>query len=205
MPHAVYLHSGLTRDRGTAAGSPAAARADARRPAPTSGLAMLLAGAVNIAMLLLAASDLRAEGHRLHRGRARRGQRHARPDGRVVLRRRPAGVRPGIDVGRRLRRGDDHAGPAAPLVPAAAAQARHADPGAGVLAIGVDPSRALVLSQVVLSFGIPFALVPLVRLTADRTLMGDDVNHRVTTALGWTVAGIISVLNVVLIYLTVTG
>ncbi|MBJ7387367.1 MAG: Nramp family divalent metal transporter, partial [Mycolicibacterium sp.] len=78
-------------------------------------------------------------------------------------------------------------------------------PALVVLAVGVDPSRALVLSQVVLSFGIPFALIPLVRLTSDRALMGDDVNHRVTTALGWLVAGVISVLNVVLIYLTVTG
>ncbi len=76
-----------------------------------------------------------------------------------------------------------------------------------MLAIGgVDPpSRALVLSQVVLSFGIPFALVPLIRMTSSPTLMGADVNHRVTTALGWTVAAVISVLNVVLIYLTVTG
>ena len=69
----------------------------------------------------------------------------------------------------------------------------------------MDPSRALVLSQVVLSFGIPFALIPLVRLTSDRALMGDDTNHRVTTALGWIVAALISLLNVVLIYLTVTG
>jgi manganese transport protein len=78
-------------------------------------------------------------------------------------------------------------------------------PALVVLAIGVDPSRALVLSQVVLSFGIPFALIPLVRLTANRTLMGEDVNHRITTMLGWTVAAVICVLNVVLIYLTVTG
>ena len=76
-------------------------------------------------------------------------------------------------------------------------------PALAILAIGVDPSRALVISQVVLSFGIPFALVPLVRLTSNRALMGDDTNHRVTTALGWTVAGMIIVLNVVLIYLTV--
>ena len=62
-----------------------------------------------------------------------------------------------------------------------------------------------MLSQVVLSFGIPFALIPLVRLTSDRTLMGEDTNHRLTTALGWTVAAVISLLNVVLIYLTVTG
>ncbi len=61
-------------------------------------------------------------------------------------------------------------------------------PALVILAIGIDPSRALVLSQVVLSFGIPFALIPLVRLTSDRALMGDDTNHRVTTALGWLVA-----------------
>jgi manganese transport protein len=67
----------------------------------------------------------------------------------------------------------------------------------------VDPSRALVLSQVVLSFGIPFALIPLVRLTSKHTLMGEDTNHLVTTALGWCVAALITLLNVVLIYLTV--
>ena len=78
-------------------------------------------------------------------------------------------------------------------------------PALVVLAIGVDPTRALVLSQVVLSFGIPFALIPLVRLTSNKTLMGEDTNHPVTTALGWLVAGLITVLNVVLIYLTVTG
>ena len=78
-------------------------------------------------------------------------------------------------------------------------------PALAVLALGLDPSRALVLSQVVLSFGIPFALIPLVRLTSDRTLMGEDVNHRLTTVFGWVVAALISVLNVVLIYLTVTG
>jgi len=77
-------------------------------------------------------------------------------------------------------------------------------PALVILAIGVDASRALVLSQVVLSFGIPFALIPLVRLTANRTLMGDDANHPITTVLGWAVAAIITVLNVVLIYLTVT-
>jgi len=78
-------------------------------------------------------------------------------------------------------------------------------PALAILAIGVDPSRALVLSQVVLSFGIPFALIPLVRLTSNRSLMGEDTNHRVTTALGWMVATLISLLNVVLIYLTVKG
>ncbi|HET9565947.1 MAG TPA: Nramp family divalent metal transporter, partial [Mycobacterium sp.] len=78
-------------------------------------------------------------------------------------------------------------------------------PALVILAIGVDPSRALVISQVVLSFGIPFALIPLIRLTSDRAVMGDDTNHPVTTALGWIVAALISLLNVVLIYLTVKG
>jgi manganese transport protein len=55
---------------------------------------------------------------------------------------------------------------------------------------------------VVLSFGIPFALVPLVRMTSNPALMGADTNSRLTTALGWTVATVITLLNVVLIYLT---
>ena len=78
-------------------------------------------------------------------------------------------------------------------------------PALVILGIGFDPSRALVLSQVVLSFGIPFALVPLVHLTNDATLMGEDANRRVTTALGWLIAAVITVLNAVLIYLTVRG
>ena len=62
-----------------------------------------------------------------------------------------------------------------------------------------------MLSQVVLSFGIPFALLPLVRLTSDRTLMGSDANHRVTTRNRVVVGVMISLLNAVLIYLTVRG
>lgn len=74
-----------------------------------------------------------------------------------------------------------------------------------VLASGVDPTRALVLSQVVLSFGIPFALIPLARLTADRAVMGTDVNRPLTSVLAWSVAALVTLLNVALIYLTVLG
>jgi manganese transport protein len=74
-----------------------------------------------------------------------------------------------------------------------------------VLAIGVDPTRALVLSQVVLSFGIPFALVPLVLLTRRRDVMGALVNYRSTTAVAAAVAVVIIALNVLLIVLTVRG
>jgi manganese transport protein len=78
-------------------------------------------------------------------------------------------------------------------------------PAIVVLALGVDPSAALVVSQVVLSFGIPFALVPLIRLTADRDLMGPDANRRLTTVAASVIAAIIIALNLVLVYLTVTG
>ena len=69
-----------------------------------------------------------------------------------------------------------------------------------VLAIGVNPTSALVLSQVVLSFGIPFAVVPLVRLTSSREVMGEHVNRRLTVVLAWGAAGLIVALNVFLIY-----
>ena len=68
-----------------------------------------------------------------------------------------------------------------------------------VIALGLDPSRTLVISQVVLSFGIPFALVPLVYFTARRDLMGGLVNHRITTAIAVVVATLISALNVFLL------
>jgi manganese transport protein len=74
-----------------------------------------------------------------------------------------------------------------------------------ILAVGIDPTRTLVLSQVVLSFGIPFAVLPLVKLTSDRALMGRDANHPITTIVGWAVGIMISLLNMVLIWLTVTG
>ena len=74
-----------------------------------------------------------------------------------------------------------------------------------ILAIGVDPSRALVLSQVVLSFGIPFALVPLVIFTSRRDLMGSLVNTRLTNVAAWAIAAVIICLNVFLLYETFVG
>ncbi|MDX6448103.1 MAG: manganese transport protein [Gaiellaceae bacterium] len=74
-----------------------------------------------------------------------------------------------------------------------------------VIGIGVDPSRTLVISQVVLSFGIPFALIPLVLFTSRRDVMGVLVNDRLTTAAATVVAGLISALNVFLLYQTFAG
>jgi manganese transport protein len=67
------------------------------------------------------------------------------------------------------------------------------------IAIGLDPSRTLVISQVVLSFGIPFALIPLVYFTSRRDIMGVLVNNRVSTAVAAVVALGISALNVFLL------
>ncbi len=72
-------------------------------------------------------------------------------------------------------------------------------PAIVVLAVGVSPTSALVLSQVVLSFGIPFALIPLVLLTRRRDVMGVHVNRPLTTWTAWALAAIISALNVFLL------
>jgi manganese transport protein len=73
-------------------------------------------------------------------------------------------------------------------------------PAIAVLAAGMNPTNALVLSQVVLSFGIPLALVPLVMLTCRRDVMGVHVNRPITTALAWSCAVLITALNLFLIY-----
>jgi manganese transport protein len=68
-----------------------------------------------------------------------------------------------------------------------------------VIGLGLDPSRTLVLSQVVLSFGIPFALIPLVRFTSQREIMGVLVNRRLTVVVAWAIAALISGLNIFLL------
>ena len=74
-----------------------------------------------------------------------------------------------------------------------------------VLGLDVNPTMALVISQVILSFCIPFALVPLVRMTSDSTLMGAERNRPATTLAAWVAAAVIIALNVVLLGLTVSG
>jgi len=204
MPHAVYLHSGLTRDRH---GHPAPGDGRARVLRATRwdvGLAMLVAGAVNLALLLLAATNLR--------GRAGtdtiEGAHAAIGDtlGPVValffavglLASGLASTSVGAYAGAMIMQGLLRR-----TFPVLVRRLVTLAPALAVLASGLDPTRALVLSQVVLSFGIPFALVPLLRLTADPSVMGADANHRITTVLGWAVAALIIVLNGALIVLTV--
>ena len=71
--------------------------------------------------------------------------------------------------------------------------------------MGAEPTWALVLSQVALSFGIPFAIVPLMYLTRNKKLMGEYVNKPLTIAVASVIAAAIILLNILLVYLTVTG
>ncbi|MFF2479572.1 Nramp family divalent metal transporter [Paenibacillus sp. NPDC058071] len=73
-------------------------------------------------------------------------------------------------------------------------------PPLAIIIAGVDPTRALVVSQVILSFGIAFALVPLLVFTGKKSVMGALVNRPVTQALGWLIAAIVILLNGFLIY-----
>ncbi|BBZ30258.1 divalent metal cation transporter MntH [Mycolicibacterium madagascariense] len=206
MPHAVYLHSALARDRHGHAEAGAPRQRLLRATRWDVGLAMLVAGAVNLAMLLVAATNLQGMG-----GTDSIEGAYSAVQGTLghvvalffaigLLASGLASTSVGAYAGAMIMQGLLHRS-----YPLLLRRLVTLVPALVVLALGVDASRVLVLSQVVLSFGIPFALVPLIRLTSNRTLMGADVNGRITTGLGWIVAAIISVLNVVLIYLTVTG
>jgi manganese transport protein len=74
-----------------------------------------------------------------------------------------------------------------------------------ILGVGFDPTEALVLSQVVLSFGIPFALIPLVWLTMQRGVLGEHANRWFTTVAGAICALLLVALNALLLVLVLTG
>ena len=203
MPHAVYLHSGLARDRH---GHPGPGRDRAVRLRATRwdvGIAMVLAGTVNLALLLVAATNLRGrsgtdtiEGAHAAVGDTL-GPTVALFFAIGLLASGMASSSVGASAGAMIM-----AGLLRKSFPLLVRRLVTLIPALVVLASGVNPTRALVLSQVVLSFGIPFALVPLMRVTADRALMGVDANSRLTSVLGWLVAAVITLLNVALIYLT---
>jgi manganese transport protein len=204
MPHVVYLHSALTKSRVTCSDD-----AERRQLLRFQKLDVLMAlgaaGVINLAMLCVAASLFSRPGMA---GAASIQAAHAGL-GRLVgggaalafaiallasgLSSSSVGTYAGQIVmagfiGRRiplfLRRG-------VTMVPAIV-----------VLALGLPPTGSLVVSQVVLSFGIPFALIPLVALTRRRDIMGPLVNQRATTVAAGSVAGLIVVLNVILLAVT---
>lgn len=205
MPHAVYLHSGLARDRHGHPPAGAARTLLLRATRWDVGIAMLVAGAVNLAMLLVAATNLqgRPDTDSIEGAHAAvndtLGPTVALFFAIGLLASGLASTSVGAYAGAMIMQGLLRKS-----FPLLVRRLITLIPALVVLAIGVDPSRALVISQVVLSFGIPFALVPLIRLTSNPALMGADTNRRVVSVLGWTVAAVITLLNVVLIYLTLT-
>ncbi|OAT67064.1 divalent metal cation transporter [Mycobacteroides immunogenum] len=206
MPHAVYLHSGLALDRHGQPEDGEPRRRLLRITRWDVSLAMVFAGAVNMAMLLVAATNLRGrDGVDTIEGAHAAVRDSLGPTVALLfaigllasgLASSSVGAYAGAMIMQGLLRRS---------VPIVARRLITLLPALAILAAGIDPTRALVMSQVVLSFGIPFALIPLIRLTSDRRLMGTDVNRRVTTLLGWIIAALISVLNVVLIFLTLAN
>ncbi|MFF8894869.1 Nramp family divalent metal transporter [Brevibacterium casei] len=205
MPHAIYLHSALSVDRH--GGQPRSAIPRLLRASRWDVVASLvIAGSVNIAMLLLAAAALRGQA-----GTDTIEGAHAVVTanlGEVVglffgigllasgLASSAVGSYAGASIMQGLLRVD---------IPIVWQRAVTMIPALIVLALGTDPTWALVVSQVVLSLGIPFAMIPLVRLTANRSVMGEYANGRWITVAAVIAAALIIVLNVALLVLLALG
>jgi manganese transport protein len=207
MPHVIYLHSALTQNR-----IPAKDDAERRRLLRFQridvSLAMGIAGLVNMSMLVIAASlfhghgllgldsieDAHKEFGRLVGGGA------ALAFAGALLASGLASSSVGTYAGQVVMQGF-----IARTIPLALRRLVTMTPALIILALGLNPSRSLVISQVVLSFGIPFALVPLVLLTRRRDIMGALVNRKVTTIAAAIVAAMIIALNAFLLYDTLLG
>jgi manganese transport protein len=207
MPHVIYLHSALTQRR-----VPTRDDGERRRLLRFTRIdvtiAMTIAGVVNMSMLVIAASLFHGSGRTgvdtiagAHAGfGALAGSQAALAFGLALLASGFASSSVGTYAGQVVMQGFIQR-----TIPLALRRLVTMMPALIVLAIGLDPTRSLVLSQVVLSFGIPFALVPLVMLTRRRDVMGALVNRRLTTIVGAVVAGLIVALNAFLLLQTFTG
>ncbi len=205
MPHVIYLHSALTQDR-------IPPRDDSERHALINfqkidvGLAMGIAGFINMSMLAISAAVLGGTGIDTIEGAFEGLKELVSPAagiafGIALLASGIAASSVGTFAGQVVMQGFINR-----TIPLFLRRSITLAPALIILAIGVDPTRALVLSQVVLSFGIPFALVPLIMLTARRDVMGDGFqNRRLTTFFASVFAAIIIALNLFLLFQTFTG
>ncbi|MDQ0728065.1 manganese transport protein [Microbacterium sp. W4I20] len=216
MPHAIYAHSSLTRDRfgaTTAHAGDEAARTDSsriRRLLTATrwdvSIAMVIAGSVNLGILLLAAANLAGvEGTDSLEGAhaalaAGLGPVVATFFAVGLLASGLASTSVGAYAGAEIMHGLLHV-----RIPLLARRLVTLIPALVILGLGVDPTLALVLSQVVLSFGIPFALIPLVALTAQRRTLGAWTNRVWTTAAGIVASVLLIALNGALLWLVLTG
>jgi manganese transport protein len=204
MPHVVYLHSALTQGR-VRGRSPAELRRIQRFERLDVIIAMSIAGLVNISMLAIAAAvffglgiDSIEEAYSAFESELGGGA--AALFGIALLASGFSSSSVGTMAGQVVMQGFVNR-----RIPLFLRRAVTLAPALVVLAIGVDPSRALVLSQVVLSFGIPFALVPLLLFTRRRDLMGDLANTRLTNAVAVAIVALIVCLNLFLLYETFGG
>jgi len=206
MPHAIYLHSSLARDRHGQPGNVASVSRLIRATRWDVGIALAIAGAVNVAMLVLAAASLHGvAGTDTIEGAHAAIASSLGPAIGVIfaigllasgLASTSVGSYAGVVIMSGLLK---------VRVPLLVRRVVTLVPALMILALGIEPTWALVLSQVLLSLGIPFAVIPLIRLTGDRRVMGVHVDAWWTRVLGWIAATLIVVLNVVLIVLTLTG
>jgi manganese transport protein len=205
MPHAIYLHSSLVRDRHGLPGHrvetlPRLLRATRWDVAGSLGLA----GTVNIAMLVLAAASLGGvAGTDTIDGAhaaitAALGPAVGIAFGIGLLASGLASTSVGAYAGATIMAGLLHV-----QVPLLVRRVVTLIPALVVLAVGVDPTWALVLSQVLLSLGIPFALIPLLLANTDRELMGTHVASLRLRVISWVVVALVVCLNLALIVLTV--
>ncbi|SEJ46520.1 Nramp family divalent metal transporter [Demequina mangrovi] len=206
MPHVIYLHSSLSRDRhGVGHDKPRLARL-LHATKWDVAISLVIAGSVNIGMLLLAAGSLRGvagtdsiEGAHAAIGAAL-GPVVAAVFAVGLLASGLASTSVGCYAGAAIMGGLLHR-----RIPVWVRRSITLIPALVLLGVGANPTWALVISQVVLSLGIPFAVIPLVRLTSDRTLMGEHVNSRATQVAAWTVVALIVALNAALLILTFAG
>jgi manganese transport protein len=207
MPHVIYLHSALTQRRIVGRNSDERRRI-LRFEKVDVVIALALAGLVNLAMMIVAAALFHGNGltgvetiegayHGLERLDS---QRAATIFGIALLASGFASSSVGTMAGQVVMQGFIHR-----QIPLFLRRAITLAPALLVLAIGVNPTDALVGSQVVLSFGIPFALVPLVVIASKREVMGDLVNPRWLTAIAGAIAALIVALNVFLLYQFAAG
>jgi manganese transport protein len=207
MPHAIYLHSALMQDRIPAL-DVKERRQLLRFQRIDITIAMGIAGLVNMAMLIIAASLFHDSGlldvDTIEGAYAGfddlLGPGAALAFALALLASGFASSSVGTYAGQVVMQGFIQR-----TIPLLARRLITMTPALIVLGLGLDPSRSLVISQVVLSFGIPFALVPLVILTRRRDIMGPLVNRPITTFVASVVAAMIICLNVFLIYQTVMG
>lgn len=206
MPHAIYLHSSLTQSR-IIGRNEAEKKRIFRFEFIDIIIAMIIAGAINMSMLIIAAAVFHTQGVVVedldvaYNGlKVALGPMAAISFGLGLLIAGLASSSVGTLAGDVVMQGFIQR-----KIPLYLRRAITMVPPLAIIASGVNATYALVLSQVVLSFGIAFALVPLVMFTSKRDIMGSLVNHRITTVLGWFVVVVVVTLNIYLLWETIFG